>query len=48
MGCGELGEPLVYALLDNVVENRDPALVGCEVLSENGHANGCVSGTDVS
>ena len=50
VGCGELGEPLVYVLLDNVVDNRDPVLPrsGCEVLPENGYANGCVSGTDVS
>ena len=48
VGCGELGEPLVYVLLDNVVENRDPALAGCEVLPESGYANGCVFGADVS
>ena len=48
VGCGELGEPLVYVILDNVVEHKDPALAGCEVLPEGRYANGCVSGADVS
>ena len=32
-GCGEVGEPVIYVLLDNVVEDGNSALVGCQVLS---------------
>ena len=48
MRCGELGEPLIDAFLDDVIENGHSALVGCKVLPKNGYANGCVPGTDVS
>ena len=47
MGCGELGEPWINALLDDMIENGNSALVGCKVLSKNGYANGCVPGADV-
>ena len=46
--CGDVGEPKVDVLFYNVVENGNPSFMGGEVLSKNGHANACVSGTDVS
>ena len=47
MAWGELGEPLIDAFLDDMIENGNSALVGCKVLSKNGYANGCVPGADV-
>ena len=47
VGCGEFGEPLIDAFLNDVIENGNSALVGCKVLPKNGYANGCVPGTDV-
>ena len=48
VGGGKLGEPLVDVFFDDVVENENSALVGCEVLPEDGNTNGGVSGAYVS
>ena len=45
--CGDVGEPKVDVLFYNVVENGNPAFMGGEVLSKNGHANACVPGACV-
>ena len=45
--CGELGEPLIDAFLNDVIENGDSALVGCKVLPKDGYANGRMPGADV-
>ena len=46
--CGDVGEPKVDVFFYNVVENGDSSLMGSQVLSKNGHADVCMSGTYVS
>ena len=46
--CGDIGEPKIDAFFYDVVENGDSSLMGSKVLSENGHADVCVSGAYIS
>ena len=46
--CGYVGEPQIDVFFYDVVENGDPPFMGGEVLSENGHADVCVSGAYIS
>ena len=46
--CGDVGEPKIDVFFDDVVENGDSPFMGGEVLSENGHADVCVSGAYIS
>ena len=46
--CGYVGEPKIDVFFYDVVENGDPPFMGGEVLSEDGHANVCVSGAYIS
>ena len=48
MRGSELGEPLIDVFFDDVIENRDSAFVGCELLAKDRDANSCVSGAYVS
>ena len=48
MRCGELGEPLIDVVFDNVIENGYSAFMGCEVLPKDRYANSSVSGGYVS
>ena len=45
---GNVGEPKIVVFFDDVVENGDSSLMGSQVLSKNGHADVCMSGTYVS
>ena len=47
MRGSELGEPLIDVFFDDVVENRNSAFMGFEVLSKDRNANGRVSGAYV-
>ena len=46
--CGDMGEPEIDVFFYDVVENGDSSLMGSQVLSENGHADVCMSGTYIS
>ena len=46
--CGDIGEPKIDVFFYDVIENGDSYLMGGQVLSENGHADVCVSGAYIS